>query len=60
MEDWRLCQKDVYSKLDEINEQITLLRIEVAELKIKSGIWGFTAGLVSVLIMVAVEMFFKH
>jgi hypothetical protein len=33
-----------------IDDKLTLLTIDVAQLKIKSGIWGATAGLVPALI----------
>ena len=36
----------IEAKLDEIGEYITKLRIEVAGLKIKSGVWGAIAGMI--------------
>lgn len=36
-----------WQKLERMHEEIILLRIEVAKLKIKSGLWGFAAGLIS-------------
>lgn len=36
-----------------VNEQITLVRVEIAKLKVKSGIWGLMGGLIPVLIAVS-------
>lgn len=35
-----------------VDEKITLLRIDVAQLKVKAGIWGAVAGLIPGVVMV--------
>lgn len=35
-----------WNKLDKMHEEIIQLRIEVAKLKIKSGLWGALSGVV--------------
>lgn len=42
--------------LDEVQAELHSLRIEVAMLKVKSGAWGATAGLIPVLILVLVTV----
>ena len=37
-----------------IQEQLTLIRIDVAKLKVKSGIWGVIGGCVPVIILIAI------
>lgn len=46
-------------KIDLLGEQITILRIEVAGLKIKSGFWGVIGGVSSALLLIAIEVIFK-
>lgn len=42
-----------------IQEQLTLIRIDVAKLKIKSGIWGLMGGLIPVLISIIIYAVFR-
>lgn len=37
-------------ELEEVKEGVTLLRIDVAQLKVKAGIWGAAAGMIPALI----------
>lgn len=46
-------------KLDAIDEKITNVRIDVAMLKVKSGIWGILGGFIPVVIMIIVEAYKK-
>lgn len=56
MAEYHLTHKDlerINDKLDRTISELTLLRIEVAGLKIKSGVWGFAAGAIpSVLFLI--------
>lgn len=54
---WSAYEKLVMDKLatmendiQGLDEKITLLRIDVAQLKVKAGIWGAAAGMVPALI----------
>lgn len=54
---WSAYERMVLSKLDEqdkrldsIEEKLVLLRIDVAQLKIKAGVWGAAAGMMPALI----------
>lgn len=49
----------MYEKIDHMDNQITLLRIEVAGLKVKSGVWGFAAGVLPAIAFYLAEMFRK-
>ena len=42
--------------MGELNKKQESLVVEVAKLKVKSGIWGFAAGSISVLILVVIEI----
>lgn len=46
-------------KLDTIDEKITNVRIDVAMLKVKSGIWGMLGGFIPVIIMIIIEVYKK-
>uniref|UniRef100_A0A6M3L3R2 Uncharacterized protein n=1 Tax=viral metagenome TaxID=1070528 RepID=A0A6M3L3R2_9ZZZZ len=37
-----------------LQEQLTLVRIEIAKLKVKSGIWGVIGGTIPVIILIAI------
>ena len=41
---------NIEEKVDKIYEQVTQLRIDVAKLKIKAGIWGALSGAIPVLL----------
>lgn len=54
---WSEYQREVMSKLDRLendlealDEKVTLLRIDVAQLKVKAGMWGAVAGMVPALV----------
>jgi hypothetical protein len=54
---WSAYEKLVMDKLetledriDSVDEKVVLLRIDVAQLKVKAGIWGAAAGMVPALI----------
>jgi hypothetical protein len=51
----------VYEKLDRLNEQITLLRIDVSTLKVKTGLiatlFGLVGGALSIVTVFLVERF---
>lgn len=38
------------SDIQGLDEKITLLRIDVAQLKVKAGVWGAAAGMIPALI----------
>ena len=53
MDGWSAYEKLVLSELEELKqgmvgleEQVVLVRIDVARLKVKAGLWGGLAGLV--------------
>jgi hypothetical protein len=46
------------TKFDSLkDDQISKLKIEIAMLKVKSGVWGSIGGLIPVVIFFAVEIF---
>ena len=36
----------IQSQFDKVNERLTEVRIEIAKLKVKSGVWGLIGGLI--------------
>lgn len=57
VEGWSAYEKLVLNKIDALekdiialDEKVTLLRIDVAQLKVKAGMWGAIAGMVPALI----------
>jgi len=38
------------------DQQISQLKIEIAMLKVKSGVWGLIGGLIPIVIVVALEL----
>ena len=38
-------------KLDKLEATVTLARIDIAQLKVKSGVWGFIAGAIPALVI---------
>jgi len=42
--------------LNEINKELTLIRVEISMLKVKSGVWGLVGGLIPVTIAVIVAI----
>lgn len=58
MNGWSAYEKLVMSELEGlkrevelIDEKLTLLRIDVAQLKVKAGVWGATAGTIPALVV---------
>ena len=54
---WSAYEKLVLEKLDDLetrvevlDEKLTLVRIDVAQLKVKAGIWGAAAGMVPAMV----------
>lgn len=37
-------------RVDSVDEKVVLLRIDVAQLKVKAGIWGAAAGMIPALV----------
>ena len=65
--DWSEYEKLVLAELErhgklisEIDDKIGNIRVEIAMLKVKSGIWGAAAGLISVLVFVLYEVLSKN
>lgn len=58
--EWRLWIREELKRhageLVDIKKTLTELKVEIAMLKVKSGIWGFAAGAIPVLIMIAVKL----
>lgn len=48
----------IYKKLESIEEKITVVRVEVAELKVKATAWGVLGGVSSALLVIAIKVFF--
>jgi len=46
----------ILAKLEKLEEQLVQARLDIATLKVKSGVWGLLGGLVPVLIMIAVVL----
>ena len=64
---WSEYQKLVLAELErhgslisEVDQKITDLRVEIAMLKVKSGVWGAAAGLVSVMVFLVYQLLSKH
>ena len=64
---WSEYQKLVLAELErhgslisEVDQKITDLRVEIAMLKVKSGVWGAAAGLVSVMVFLLYQLLSKH
>lgn len=58
---WSAYEKLVMEKLDTlerrvdgVDEKVVMLRIDVAQLKVKSGIWGAAAGMIPALITASI------
>ena len=54
---WSAYEKLVLEKLDDLetrvevlDEKLTLVRIDVAQLKVKAGIWGAAAGMIPAMV----------
>lgn len=59
LSEWGVYQKLVLKELEahglelgRLHEELILMRIEVARLKTKAGVWGMLAGLIPVIIAV--------
>lgn len=51
--DWIQCH------FDKLNERITKVRIDIAGLKVKSGIWGLIGGAIPILITISIYFLIK-
>lgn len=67
LDGWRDWSKFVLHELERLNDcydalrkQQEDIRLEIRELKVKSGIWGFVAGAVPVCITLAVILIKTH
>jgi len=49
----------IYSEVRIINKHLTAIQIQLAELRVKSGIWGLIGASIPVCIMFAVQYFKK-
>lgn len=45
----------IYDKLDRIDNHIMEIKIEIATLKVKSGLWGLIGGVIPVVIALALN-----
>jgi hypothetical protein len=52
-------KKWIEGKFESLRNHITQNRIDIAVLKVKSGVWGLLGGLVPVLITIALYFVFK-
>lgn len=64
---WREWSRHVLAELkrlnetqEDLNKEIKTISVEIAMLKVKSGVWGLLGGLIPVLIMVLVESIKKN
>lgn len=64
---WTQYQKLVLAELErhskqlealnsQLNKQMSDLQVEIATLKVKSGVWGLLGGLIPVLVFVVIEL----
>jgi hypothetical protein len=67
MDGWSAYEKLVLDKLDGLNgrmntleDSLVLVRIDVAKLKVKAGIWGATAGMIPALLALAAGYMGRH
>lgn len=47
--------KDHEEVLKDINSALTEIHVEIAKLQIKSGVWGFLAGAIPVIVMLLLK-----
>jgi len=47
--------KRIDSKTNDIDEKVNAIATEIAVLKFKSGLWGATAGMIPVVIMIIIR-----
>lgn len=52
-------KKWIEEKFKALTEVVTKNRIDIAVLKVKSGVWGLIGGLIPVLITIALYLVFK-
>ena len=45
--------------LDNINEKLVAIHVDIAQLKVKAGVWGLIGGLISVATIITVELVLK-
>lgn len=65
-DDWDQWKNHVLAELERMNknyktidEKVDAVRIEIATLKVKSGVWGLIAGAIPVLIALAIYLLTK-
>ncbi len=56
-ENWSEWQRYMIAKVDNIEDQVTLLRIDFAMLKVRSSLWGAAAGFVPATVAVIAVLF---
>lgn len=44
------------TRVDAVDEKVVLLRIDVAQLKVKAGVWGAAAGMIPAMLTVALTL----
>ncbi len=66
MDEWREYQKLVLSELrrhneflEECDKSINGIKLELAMLNVKSGVWGLLGGIIPVLILIALDLLKK-
>lgn len=47
----------IQEKLDSLDEKLTLVRVDIAGLKVKSSIWGIIGGSIPILVLLAINLF---
>ncbi len=56
-QNWTELQRYTISRLDSLEDQVTLLRIDIAMLKVRSSLWGAAAGMLPATIGVLAVIF---
>lgn len=63
-ESWDNWRKHVLSEIKRINENahtiqegVLGLKIEIAKLEVKAGVWGLLGGIIPVVVLIAMERF---
>jgi len=49
----------INSHFNKLNDRITDVRVDIATLKVKAGVWGIIGGVIPVLISIALYFFVK-
>ena len=56
-ENWSEWQRYMIAKVDNIEDQVTLLRIDFAMLRVRSSLWGAAAGFIPATVAVITVLF---